>query len=159
MKQLKPLTFLSILTVSLLVFSSCGLRYSDQGRPLDFLKAKKYSASKQQEEHKESLAQNEEVAEAAPSRNLEREPTIENRREDSMGIEHVEMPIIVYILLAIVIPPLAVGLYEGATGRFWLNLVLAIIALGVSPFLPGYIAALAGILAIVHAVLIVAGAI
>ena len=34
------------------------------------------------------------------------------------------LPLISLIILAIFIPPLAVGLYEGITGRFWLVLIL-----------------------------------
>lgn len=44
---------------------------------------------------------------------------------------------ILLIILAILIPPLAVGLYEGITNRFWISLLLTILF-----FLPGMIYAL-----------------
>ena len=60
------------------------------------------------------------------------------------------------IILAILIPPLAVYLYDGdTTNRFWLNLILAVIGWGSFTFIIGI-----GILpAIVHALLIVTGTI
>ena len=67
---------------------------------------------------------------------------------------------ILLIILAILIPPLAVYLYDGdATNRFWLNLILALIGYGVGfALFPGLVY-LAGVFAIVHALLIVTGSI
>ncbi|MEZ4777496.1 MAG: YqaE/Pmp3 family membrane protein [Bacteroidia bacterium] len=65
---------------------------------------------------------------------------------------------VILIILAIVIPPLAVYLYDGAaTNRFWLNLILTLLGyggLGILGF--GYIG---GLVAIIHALLIVTGTI
>ncbi|RNI28360.1 YqaE/Pmp3 family membrane protein [Rufibacter immobilis] len=41
---------------------------------------------------------------------------------------------ILLIILAILIPPLAVGLYEGITSRFWISLLLTLLF-----FVPGLI--------------------
>ncbi|MDX2249055.1 MAG: YqaE/Pmp3 family membrane protein [Bacteroidia bacterium] len=65
---------------------------------------------------------------------------------------------IILILLAIIIPPLAVYLYDGdATNRFWLNLVLFLLGYGALGFLGFYY--FGGLLAIIHALLIVTGTI
>ena len=66
---------------------------------------------------------------------------------------------ILLVIIAIFIPPLAVGLYEGITGRFWLTLVLWLIGLGLGFWLlgPG-IGWVCGLLAVIFAILIVVGA-
>lgn len=48
---------------------------------------------------------------------------------------------ILLVILAILIPPLAVGLKVGLTGHFWINLVLLLLTLGIG--------------AIIHALIIV----
>ena len=45
---------------------------------------------------------------------------------------------ILLVILAILIPPLAVGLYEGITTRFWIDLLLTLLLF----YLPGMIFAL-----------------
>lgn len=67
---------------------------------------------------------------------------------------------ILCIILAFLIPPLAVFLTEGVTGRFWLNLILFLVGWGLGWYLfGGGIAFLCGLIAVVHALLIVLGAI
>jgi uncharacterized membrane protein YqaE (UPF0057 family) len=51
------------------------------------------------------------------------------------------IPKIVLIILAFFIPPLAVGLKEGITAQFWINLILTLIF-----WLPGFIHALVVVL-------------
>ena len=36
----------------------------------------------------------------------------------------------ILVILAIIIPPVAVLVYEGATGRFWLDLIFALVGIG-----------------------------
>lgn len=67
---------------------------------------------------------------------------------------------ILLIILAILIPPLAVYLYDGdTTNRFWLNLILTLIGYGLGYALIPNLIWLAGVAAIVHALLIVTGSI
>jgi uncharacterized membrane protein YqaE (UPF0057 family) len=62
---------------------------------------------------------------------------------------------ILLVILAILIPPLAVFLFEGASGRFWIDLILAIIGWGVGFWLLGGLGWICGIAAIIYALLIV----
>lgn len=63
--------------------------------------------------------------------------------------------IVVLVILAILIPPLAVFLYEGVTQRFWIDLIMALIGYGVGFGLLGGIGGLLGLIAIIYALLIV----
>lgn len=136
-----------------ILFSSCGLKYSDQGRPFDFLKAKRYKTAKKE------LVQ-EDTGHKEMTGTEHQEPVEEIDEKTRPGVqsginetESVDMPIWVYIILAIFIPPLAVGLYEGITGRWWLNLILTII--GWSGYFFSPIAYIASVLAVLHALFIV----
>jgi uncharacterized membrane protein YqaE (UPF0057 family) len=62
---------------------------------------------------------------------------------------------IILIILAFLIPPLAVFIYEGATNRFWIDLVLAILGFGVGFWLLGGLGWLCGLAAVIYALLIV----
>ncbi len=62
---------------------------------------------------------------------------------------------ILLVILAILIPPLAVFLFEGVTTRFWIDLILAIIGWGVGFWLLGNLGWICGIAAIFYALLIV----
>jgi uncharacterized membrane protein YqaE (UPF0057 family) len=75
---------------------------------------------------------------------------IENNSNSSKS----DLMFIVLVILAIILPPLAVFLYEGITERFWIDLILAVLA--ISGFiLLGGLAGLAGLIAVVYALLIV----
>ncbi|GEM_PF-1440600 len=64
--------------------------------------------------------------------------------------------LILLIVLAIIIPPLAVALFEGITKRFWIDLILAIVGLGIGFFfLTGGLVWLCALAAIIYALLIV----
>jgi uncharacterized membrane protein YqaE (UPF0057 family) len=63
--------------------------------------------------------------------------------------------LILLVILAIIIPPLAVFIYEGATNRFWIDLILAILGWGIGFWLLGGLGFLAGLAAIIYALLIV----
>ncbi|MBD3639295.1 MAG: YqaE/Pmp3 family membrane protein [Crocinitomicaceae bacterium] len=65
--------------------------------------------------------------------------------------------LVLLIILAIILPPLAVGIYEGITGRFWLVLVLWILGWGVGWWLLGGLGGLCSLVAVVLALLIVLG--
>jgi uncharacterized membrane protein YqaE (UPF0057 family) len=62
---------------------------------------------------------------------------------------------IILIILAFLIPPLAVFIYEGTTNRFWIDLVLAILGFGVGFWLLGGLGWLCGLAAVIYALLIV----
>lgn len=67
---------------------------------------------------------------------------------------------VLLVILAIIIPPLAVLLYEGASGRFWIDLLLALVGWGLAYWLLGpTIAFVGGLAAIIYALLIVLEAI
>lgn len=63
--------------------------------------------------------------------------------------------LILLVILAFLIPPLAVFIYEGATSRFWIDLVLAIIGYGVGFWLLGGLGWLCALAAVIYALLIV----
>jgi uncharacterized membrane protein YqaE (UPF0057 family) len=66
---------------------------------------------------------------------------------------------VLLVILAILIPPLAVFLFEGASTRFWIDLILALIGWGIGFWLLGGLGWICGILAIIYALLIVLGVI
>ena len=119
---------ISILMIVAVLISSCGLRYSDQGRPLDFLKAKKYKAAKKE------LVQ-EDSSHGEESKKIEEERASNSRDQNiAKDVKRGEIPMWAYILMAIFIGPLAIGLYEGITGRFWLDAVLYVIGYGATVY-------------------------
>lgn len=68
--------------------------------------------------------------------------------------------LVLLVILAIILPPLAVALYEGITTRFWIDLILAIVGFGIGfAFFGGGIAWLCGLAAVIYALLIVLGVI
>ena len=71
-----------------------------------------------------------------------------NNAADSAGMT------ILLVILALIIPPLAVFLFEGVTSRFRIDLVLAIVGIGLGVGLGG-LAYLAALAAIIYALLIV----
>ena len=63
---------------------------------------------------------------------------------------------ILLVILAIILPPLAVAIYEGITKRFWIDLVLFMVGIGVGFWLfGGGIAWLCALAAVIYALLIV----
>lgn len=64
--------------------------------------------------------------------------------------------LIVLVILALLIPPLAVFIYEGASTRFWIDLILALIGIGLGWWLFGpSLAWLCAVVAVIYALLIV----
>jgi uncharacterized membrane protein YqaE (UPF0057 family) len=71
-----------------------------------------------------------------------------------------DVELIILIILAIFLPPIAVVLYEGVTSRFWITLILWLLAWVVGSALFGFgLAGLFSLLAIIYALLIVTGTI
>ncbi|MCB9224599.1 MAG: YqaE/Pmp3 family membrane protein [Crocinitomicaceae bacterium] len=64
---------------------------------------------------------------------------------------------ILLVILALILPPLAVGIYEGITGRFWLVLILWLLGIGILAWLLPHLFYLGWILAVILALLIVLG--
>ncbi len=70
-----------------------------------------------------------------------------------------DVELILLVILAIIIPPLAVFLYEEASTRFWIDLILALLGWGfLAWILPGFVF-IGGLAAIIYALLIVTGTI
>jgi uncharacterized membrane protein YqaE (UPF0057 family) len=90
----------------------------------------------------------------------ESEQNQRNRTEDagSSALDGTALTIIL-VILALIIPPLAVFIFEGATSRFWIDLILAILGygLGFGLFVAfgGGIWWLLGLAAVIYALLIV----
>lgn len=70
-----------------------------------------------------------------------------------------DVELILLVILALIIPPLAVFIYEGATQRFWIDLILAILGYGVGFWLLGGLGWVCGLIAVIYALLIVLGVI
>ena len=67
-----------------------------------------------------------------------------------------DVMLILMVILAIIIPPLAVFIYEGVTNRFWIDLILALIGWGLAAWLlGGTLGAIGGLAAIIYALLII----
>lgn len=70
-----------------------------------------------------------------------------------------DLELILLVIIAIIIPPLAVFLYEGVTNRFWIDLILAILGYGIGFGVLGVSWGLLGLIAVIYALLIVLEAI
>lgn len=66
-----------------------------------------------------------------------------------------DVELILLVILALIIPPLAVFLYEGATQRFWIDLILALIGYGVGFWLLGGLGWICALVSVIYALLIV----
>jgi uncharacterized membrane protein YqaE (UPF0057 family) len=82
---------------------------------------------------------------------------IKTMRKAESGSSSADMDgfTILLVILAIIIPPLAVILFEGATNRFWIDLILALLGWGLLAWLLPGIFWLGGLAAIIYALLIV----
>jgi len=93
-----------------------------------------------------------------PGRLLETSNSIKKVSENSGASGDVML--ILLVILAIILPPLAVFIFEGATGRFWITLVLWLIGWGVGWYVfHGGLAGLCSLVAVIFALLIVLGVI
>ena len=119
--------------------SSCSMRYSDTGKPFDFLKAKNMGVSKKQSDQEVNKSNKDDLAKSdytLRKNTASEEMPVKKDTNDDMNI--------LLIILAILIPFLAVGLYEGITTRFWISLILSLLF-----WIPG----------IIYAILVVTGTI
>jgi len=67
-----------------------------------------------------------------------------------------DVMLIILVILAIFLPPLAVFIFEEVTTRFWIDLILWLVGIGVAGIIFGSgLAALGGLIAIIYALLIV----
>lgn len=89
------------------------------------------------------------------SNGLKKEKRIKSKGKDFGPVPASNLPFIVMIILAILLPPLAVFLFEGASTRFWFDLVFFLIGAGVGFILFGALGAIFALLAIVYALLII----
>lgn len=92
-----------------------------------------------------------------PHKNVHAEIKDQGQGYKTDGHQEDSTMLIILVILAIVLPPLAVYLYEGVTNRFWLNLILALLGWGFGWILFPHLAWAAGVVAVVHALLIVLG--
>lgn len=82
------------------------------------------------------------------------------KSSESKRASDADVRTILLVILALFIAPLAVFIFEGASNRFWLTLVLWLIGIGVGFFLfGGSIAWACGLIAAIYAILIVLGVI
>ena len=86
-------------------------------------------------------------------------PKSMRRTVDNNASTAADTNTILLVILALFIPPLAVFLFEGATGRFWIDLILALIGWGVGWWLLGPIGWVCGLVAVIYAILIILGVI
>lgn len=91
-------------------------------------------------------------------RSAEKIKTVKVLKKRSNNAPASDVMIIVLVILAIIIPPLAVFIFEGVTGRFWIDLILAILGWGAFGLFGG-IFWLCGLAAVIYALLIVLGVI
>jgi uncharacterized membrane protein YqaE (UPF0057 family) len=54
---------------------------------------------------------------------------LKQNKKKSVGLSSSDVDLIILILLAFLLPPLAVYLYEGVTTRFWISLILTLLFL------------------------------
>lgn len=66
-----------------------------------------------------------------------------------------DVELIILVILALIIPPLAVFLFEGSTQRFWIDLVLALVGYGVGFALLGSLGWICALVSVIYALLIV----
>jgi uncharacterized membrane protein YqaE (UPF0057 family) len=66
-----------------------------------------------------------------------------------------DVELIILVILALIIPPLAVFLFEGSTQRFWIDLILALVGYGVVFWLLAGLGWLCAAASVIYALLIV----
>ena len=142
------------LTVLTLVFSACAQISFGQGLDLD----NNLRADAKSDVEQSSTAETDTGATSAMSKKEMRQKLKDLRKEfkaaRKKGIKDVGM--LILVILAILLPPIAVYLVDGTSGRFWFNLVLWLVGLGLGAALLGpTLIWLGGLLAIIHALIVV----
>lgn len=119
---------LGILVVMISVLSSCSLRYSDQGKPFDFLKAKRYKAvQKGADQNEKALAEEQNDSKEKPAE--KRAQKVVKTAEGTTGVQRQDsvleiVLIVLLVLLAIALFSLIDGLLGGLLGAIILVLVI-----------------------------------
>lgn len=80
---------------------------------------------------------------------------ITKENSDTKNVSEDGIMLLILVILALIIPPVAVLVYEGVTTRFWLNLLFAILGGALFFVSPGL--GIFALIAVVHALLIVLG--
>lgn len=97
-----------------------------------------------------------EDAKTAETRVQEKQITTKNNtKKKNSKAPAGDVELILLVILALIIPPLAVFLYEGATQRFWIDLILALIGFGVGFWLLGGLGWICALVSVIYALLIV----
>lgn len=78
-----------------------------------------------------------------------------NLRKKTQKAPAGDVELILLVILALIIPPLAVYLYEGATQRFWIDLILALVGWGIGFWLLHGLAWICALVSVIYALLIV----
>jgi uncharacterized membrane protein YqaE (UPF0057 family) len=105
-----------------------------------------------------TISMTEESSSETTVRSTDKTKTVKVLKKRSNNAPASDVMIIVLVILAIIIPPLAVFIFEGVTGRFWIDLILAILGWGAFGLFGG-IFWLCGLAAVIYALLIVLGVI
>jgi len=74
---------------------------------------------------------------------------------NSAAVSDSVLMLILLVILCFVLPPLAVGIFEGITVRFWIDLILWLLGWGVGFWLLGGLGGLCTLVAVILALLIV----
>ena len=82
-------------------------------------------------------------------------PKKKNGLNNTKDVSEDGIMLLILVILALIIPPIAVLVYEGVTTRFWLNLLFAILGGALFFVSPGL--GIFALIAVVHALLIVLG--
>lgn len=77
--------------------------------------------------------------------------------KDTKNANEDPIMLIVLIIVAIFIPPLALLLFEGASGNFWLNLLVCLIGLAIYAIISTHLGAIILLAAVIHALLVILG--
>lgn len=81
---------------------------------------------------------------------------VQNKTATSGSSAGSDVNTILLVIVALLIPPLAVAIYEGITSRFWIDLILAILGYGIGfGLLGGGLGFLCALVAVIYALLIV----
>lgn len=87
--------------------------------------------------------------------------SVESSKNQKAMHQHSEfgvLGILLLVIIALIIPPLAVVIYDGFSGRFWLTLLLWLIGIGLGWWLLGpTIGWICGLIAVIYALIVILG--